>query len=98
LHIDPWQLSHINVDNLDVAVAQWEEYLILDPRLDALAHFDRAAPEVEQRRKALGRECVERAAEPAGLGFEHRDLARSQKRATMPQSRVAAKGRRTPPL
>ena len=41
---------------------------------------------------------VERATEPAGLGFEHRGLARSQKRTTMPQSYVAAKARRTPPL
>jgi hypothetical protein len=84
LHIDPWQLAHIDVDDLDVAGAQWQKYLVVDPGLDTLAHFGRTAPEVEQRREALGRECVERATEPAGLGFEHRGLARSQKRATMP--------------
>ena len=89
--IDPRQVTHIDVDHLDLAGAQREEHLILDPGLDTFTHFDRATAKVEQRREALWRECIERAAEPARLGFEHRGLACSPKRTTMTQSRVAAK-------
>ena len=92
--IDPRQLTHIDVDDLDIAGAQREEHMILDPGLDTFAHFDRAAAKVEQRREALWRECIERTAEPARLGFEHRCLACSPKRTTMTQSHVAAKVRR----
>jgi hypothetical protein len=73
--INPRQLTHIDVDDLDIPGAQREEHLILDPGLDTFAHFDRAAAKVEQRREALWRECIQRAAEPARLGFEHRCLA-----------------------
>src|SRR5262249_23689645 len=69
------QLTHIDVDDLDIAGAQREEHVILDPGLDTFAHFGRAAAKIEQRREALRRECIERAAEPARLGFEHCCLA-----------------------
>jgi hypothetical protein len=64
------------MDDLDAAGSQRAEQLLLDPRLHDLADIGRAAAEVEQRRQPLGREYIQRAAEPAGLGFEHRGLAR----------------------
>ena len=79
LNIDPEQFSLIDMDDLDPAGAQGAEQLILDPRLHNLADIGRAAAEVEQRRQPLGREYIQRAAEPAGLGFEHRGLARPRK-------------------
>jgi hypothetical protein len=48
--IDPRQLTHIDVDDFDMAGAQWKEHLILDPGLDTFAHCNRAAAKVEQRR------------------------------------------------
>src|SRR6516165_7308160 len=76
-HVDARLLTHIDEDDIDAASAQRTEHLNLDPRLYSLAHRGRAAAEVEHRRKSLGRERVERLAEPKGLGFEHRDLDRS---------------------
>ena len=79
LNIDPGQFALIDVDDLDAAGSQRAEQLLLDPRLHDLADIGRAAAEVEQRRQPLGREYIQRAAEPARLGFEHRGLARSAK-------------------
>jgi hypothetical protein len=62
LYIDPWKLAHIDVDHLYIARTQRKEQLILNPRLDTLAHFNRTAAEIKQRREAFGRECVERTA------------------------------------
>ncbi|HXO89814.1 MAG TPA: hypothetical protein VN849_03415 [Stellaceae bacterium] len=80
LNIDPEQFSLIDMDDLDPVGAQGAEQLILDPRLHNLADIGRAAAEVEQRRQPPWREKIHHGAEPAGLGFEHRGLAR--KRAT----------------
>src|SRR5215472_1559000 len=76
---------------LDASVAQRAKHLGIDPRLRRLAHSGRAAAEVQHRRKPLGRERLERAAEPTGFGFEHRDFDRSPESATMPQSAIVAK-------
>lgn len=69
--IDPLQLTHIDMDDLNAADPQWAKNLIVDPRLHGLASRGGTAAKVEQRRQTLGRERVERAAEPAGFGFEH---------------------------
>ena len=63
--------------DLDTTAAQRTKHLSVYPRLYRFAHHCRTAAEVQHRRQPLGRERVERAAEPAGLGFEHRDLDRS---------------------
>ena len=68
----PGAVAHIDIDELDAAGAQRAQQPVLDPWLHALAHLGGAAAEVEHRRQALGREPVERAAQPAGFGFEHR--------------------------
>jgi hypothetical protein len=81
LNIDPEQFSLIDMDDLDPAGAQGAEQLILDPRLHDRAEIGRAAAEVEHRRQPLRREKIHHAAEPAGLGFEHRGLARPSKNA-----------------
>ena len=75
LHVHPWRLALVDEADLEIPGVQWEEHVILDPGLETLADFDRTNAEVKQRREALGRECVEQATEPEGLGFEHRDLA-----------------------
>ena len=49
----------------------------VDPWLHGLSDCGRTAAEVKNGRQPLGRERVERAAEPACLGFEHRGLAHS---------------------
>jgi hypothetical protein len=79
LNIDPGQFALIDVDDLDAADSQGPEQLLLDPRLHELADIGRAAAEIEKRRQPLGRESIQRAAEPASLGLEHRGLARSAK-------------------
>jgi hypothetical protein len=91
--IDPWQLSHIDVYDLDVPAAQGQKELILDPGLHTFAHFGRTASEVEQRRESLRREYIERVAEPAGFGLEHCVDAFPPTRTTMPQYRIVAKER-----
>ena len=78
-NIDPGQFAPIDVQDLDAAGSQWTEQLLFDPGLHDFADIGRAAAEVEQRRQPLGREYIQRAAEPAGLGFEHRGLARPKK-------------------
>ena len=75
--VDPRQLAYIHVDDLNATAAQRAKHLAVDPRLYRLAHRSRVAAEVEQRRQSFGLERVERAAEPASLGFEHRGLERS---------------------
>src|ERR1700730_7847091 len=60
----------------DAAAAQRAKHLGFNPRLYGFTHHGRAAAEVQNGRQTLGRERVERAAEPAGFGFEHRDLDR----------------------
>ena len=76
-HVDARLLTHIDVNYFDATSAQRAEHLNLDPRLYSLAHRGRAAAEVEHRRKSLGRERVERLAEPKGLSFERRARERS---------------------
>src|ERR1700730_10409779 len=81
------------MERFDAAAAQRAKHLSLDPRLYRFTHLGRAAAEVQNGRQTLGRERVERAAEPAGCGFEHRELDRTPERDTMPQSAITAKQR-----
>jgi hypothetical protein len=74
--IDPSQLTHIDMDDLNAAGPQWAKNLIVDPRLHGFAPRGGTAPKVEQRRQTLGWERVECTAEPAGFGFEHCDYKR----------------------
>jgi hypothetical protein len=77
LYVDTRQIAHVDMDDLDAAVAQRAKHLTFDPCLHRFPHRGRTAAAVEHRRQALGRVRVERAAEPACLGFEHRGLVRS---------------------
>ena len=93
LYIDPWKLARVDVDDLYIARTQWEEHLILDPRLDTLAHLYRTAAEIKQRRESFGRECVERTTQPTGLGFKHlwsRALPQTHNDASIPRRHESA--------
>jgi hypothetical protein len=82
LYVDARQTPHIDMNDLDLAVTQRAKHLAFDPWLHGFPHRGRTAAKVEHRRQALGRVRVERAAEPACLGFEHRGLVRLPESAT----------------
>ena len=74
LDIDTQQLAAIDMDDFDLAVTQRAKHLAFDPWLHGFPDRGRTAAEIERGRQALRRERIERAAEPASLGFEHRGL------------------------
>jgi hypothetical protein len=96
-NVDPLQLTHIDMDDLNIAGPQWAKNLLVDPRLNGFASRGGTAAKVEQRRQTLGRERVECTAEPAGFGFEHCYYERFPTTRHDAQSRIAAKERRAPP-
>lgn len=72
--VDPWQITHVDVHDLDATFTQWPKHLVVNPRLYYFASSGRAAAKVEQRRQSLGRKRVKHAAQPGSLGFKHCDL------------------------